>query len=382
MKSNERSGWLFKLDRSNLTVLSIVLCSLLAPRAVLAQSGLPGTVVKETVHSRSLEGNLLGDSPDRAVSVYLPPGYQNNASRYLVVYLLNGWGDTDRTWIEGDWANVPKIMDRLISSGKIRDIIVVMPDGSNRYGGSFYTNSVTTGNWEDFVTYDLVVFIDGKYRTLSRPGSRGIAGHSSGGHGALKLAMKHPDLYGAVYGISPCCMEWGNDVSLTNGAWEKTLGFGTLDDFAEARKALDQAGTGDDFYTLFFPVVFVALSASWSPNPDRPLFFVDFPVEGHGSARKPLTLTQAAWSANMPVAMLGQYRSNLARLVGIAFDVGLQDESQDIVTGARDFSRMLTRNGIHHEFEEYEGTHGDKVGQRLETKVLPFFSRVLEQREH
>jgi S-formylglutathione hydrolase FrmB len=190
--------------------------------------------------------------------------------------------------------------------------------------------------------------------------------------------MKHPDLYGAVYGMSPCCMEWGNDVSLSNQVWDKTLGFRTLDDFAAARKALDHIGTGEDFHTLFFPIVFVALSASWSPNPDRTPFFVDYPVEGRGRDRKVVEMRRAEWSANMPVAMLGQYRSNLAGLAGIAFDVGLQDESQDIVRGARDFSHALTRNGIHHEFEEYEGAHGNKVSERLETKVLPFFSGVLD----
>jgi S-formylglutathione hydrolase len=362
----------------NFVVLNALAWILILAGRVLAQSAQTGTVVTETVLSPSLEGNLLGDSTERAVSIYLPPGYQKGPSRYPVVYLLNGWGDTNKSWIEGDWANVPRIMDRLISYGKVREMIVVMPDGSNKYGGSYYTNSIATGNWEDFVTQDLVRFIDGKYRTLSRPGSRAITGHSSGGHGALKLAMKHPDLYGAVYGMSPCCMEWGNDVSLSNQVWDKTLGFRTLDDFAAARKALDHIGTGEDFHTLFFPIVFVALSASWSPNPDRTPFFVNYPVEGRGRDRKVVEMRRAEWSANMPVAMLGQYRSNLARLAGIAFDVGLQDESQDIVRGARDFSHALTRNDIHHEFEEYEGTHGNKVGDRLETKVLPFFSGVLD----
>jgi hypothetical protein len=101
-------------------------------------------------------------------------------------------------------------------------------------------------------------------------------------------------------------------------------------------------------------------------------------VEDSGGARKPLIMQQARWSANMPVPMLSQYRSNLARLHAIALDVGRQDENVDIQLGARDFDAGLTGNHISHQFEEYDGTHMSKIGERLETKVFPFFSRALE----
>jgi S-formylglutathione hydrolase len=83
-----------------------------------------------------------------------------------------------------------------------------MPDGSNAFGNSMWTNSVTTGNWEDYIALDLVEYIDKKYRTDARSASRGIAGHSSGGYGAIKLAMKHPQVFGAVYALSACCLGW------------------------------------------------------------------------------------------------------------------------------------------------------------------------------
>ena len=98
-----------------------------------------------------------------------------------------------------------------------------MPDASNRYGGSFFTNSVTTGNWEDFIVRDLVAFVDGRYRTLRRPASRAIAGHSMGGYAAIKLAMKHPDVFGSVYSLSACCLDWGGDLSPDNAAWKTTV---------------------------------------------------------------------------------------------------------------------------------------------------------------
>jgi len=77
-------------------------------------------------------------------------------------------------------------------------MIVVMPNGNNALGGSFYTNSATTGNWDDFIANELVAYIDKKYRTLPRPESRGLAGHSMGGYGTFAVGMRHAgDVYGA-----------------------------------------------------------------------------------------------------------------------------------------------------------------------------------------
>ena len=209
------------------------------------------------------------------------------------------------------------MMDRLIVAGKIQKMIVVMPDASNKLGGAFYTNSVAAGNWEDFITRDLVSYIDSRYRTIRRASSRGIAGHSMGGYGAIKLAMKHPNIYGAVYGLSACCMEWGGEISAANPAWDKTVGFKTLDDVAAAQNYIVESGFNfkdPEVPRAFVSLVLVALSAAWSPDPERPPFYADLLVEGSGDARKVSEVQQARWSANMPVAMLDQYRSNLARL--------------------------------------------------------------------
>jgi S-formylglutathione hydrolase FrmB len=76
--------------------------------------------------------------------------------------------------------------------------------------------------------------------------------------------------------------------------------------------------------------------------------------------------------------MLGQYRSNLARLRGIAFDIGTQDFNPALLVHAHDLDAALTSNGIPHEFEEFTGTHTDQLAERVENKLLPFFSRVLQ----
>jgi S-formylglutathione hydrolase FrmB len=349
---------------------ALIITSTLRPSEGAAQGAAKSSLIQIKIHSSALEGNLLRDSADRNVAIYLPPGYARGAMRYSVIYLLHGYQSTNKDWTDSDSANVPKILDSLIVAGKIRPMIVVMPDGSNKFAGSFYTNSVATGNWEDFVTQDLVKYVDANYRTAARPSSRGIAGHSMGGYGALRLAMKHPDIYGAVYSLSACCMEWGDDLSLANPAWDKTLEFRSMDDFTAANKSSEPAA--------FFSMVFVALGAAWSPDPQRPPFYTDFPVDGRNGSRKPVEAQQARWSANMIVPMMSQYRSNLARLKGIAFDVGTQDEFAHIVAGARDFDKLLSANGINHEFSEYEGDHMNRIGERIESKVLPFFSSCLD----
>ncbi|MDQ3131697.1 MAG: esterase family protein, partial [Acidobacteriota bacterium] len=133
--------------------------------AVVSVSAQGGKIINDEMHAVSLEGNLIGGSPKRSVLVYLPPNYDKQSEiRYPVVYLLHGFsGPANKTWIienEGLRMNIGTMMDKLIAAQKVRPMILVMPDGRNKFGGSFYTNSITTGNWEDFMTRDLVSFID------------------------------------------------------------------------------------------------------------------------------------------------------------------------------------------------------------------------------
>lgn len=332
---------------------------------VVAQpsSAQSGVIKNDELHFVSIEGNLVGDSPKRSILVYLPPGYERQKKmRYPVVYLLhgfNGFGVGNKGWIrEGGNFNVETI-SRLITEMKISPMIVVMPDGSNRYGGSFYTNSITTGNWEDYLVRDLVAFIDKNYRTLARAESRGIAGHSMGGYGALKIAMKHPDVFGAVYGTSSCCLTYMPPAVNS----QSLIAAGKLASFEEADKAP-------------FPVrVSFAFAAAWSPNPMKPPFFSEYPVSENRDDSEQSAAVLARWQANIPTYMADQFVTNLQRLRGIAFDAGTQEPS--IQNSNRQFAEALKRNRIEHTFEVFEGGHTDKARERIETRMLPFFSRTL-----
>src|SRR6476659_4087235 len=191
-----------------------------------ATAATTGKLVEIKVPAPSLKGNLLGDPTEQSVAVYLPPSYETSpAKRYPTLYLLHGFLSTNKAWTTNGYQgmSLQTLMDEMIKRGITRELIVVAPNGWNAYKGAFYTNSVVNGNWEDYFYHDLVQTIDERYRTIARPESRGIAGHSMGGYGAVSLAMKHPDVFSVVYALSPCCLGFEGDFASENPAWLSTL---------------------------------------------------------------------------------------------------------------------------------------------------------------
>src|SRR5579862_3095559 len=153
-----------------------------------AQTG--SEVVDITVHSPALEHNLLGDPADQKTAIYLPAAYRSEPTRHFAtIYFLHGFADTP---VHRVAEILQSYLDKLIAKGTIEPMIVVATNGLNRYFGSFYTNSVVTGNWEDYIVRDVVGYVDAHYRTIPAPESRGIGGQSMGGYGALMLGFKHP----------------------------------------------------------------------------------------------------------------------------------------------------------------------------------------------
>src|SRR6478736_553256 len=168
------------------------------------QGAKPVKVEHIKVHGASLEGNLEGDAVDRDVIVFLPPSYQKDKKhRYPVVYALHGYSIGAEQWSHE--IHVPQTIEGAFALGS-REMIVVLPDSKTIYNGSMYSSSVTTGDFEKFVSSDVVSYIDAHYRTIPARTSRGLVGHSMGGYGASRIGMKHPDVFGALYIMSPCCL--------------------------------------------------------------------------------------------------------------------------------------------------------------------------------
>ena len=326
-----------------------------------------GRVVTESVHGTSLEQTVTGESADRSVTIYLPPNYDQSRKRYPVVYLLHGIGGTDVEWVESQepWQSIQSLMDSGIAAGLLQEMIIVMPNEHTKRFGSFYANSSVTGRWEDFTTRELVAHVDRKYRTLADPASRGIAGHSMGGYGALRLGMKHPQIYSVVYGLNPALIGWGGDLTALNPA------------YIEATKAKSY----DEIRPPNYAAGIVTVAQAFSPNPQRPPFYVDLPYQEANGSAVPAEPAFSAWEANFIENMVPEYRANLQRLRGLRFDSAYADEFQFIPPNSRALSLKLTTYGIDHVFEEYNGDHRNRLWGpmgRIYTEVLPYFSRLLD----
>ena len=311
----------------------------------------PARVEHIKIHGKALEGNLEGDAVDRDAVVILPPSYGSEPSRrYPVVYALHGYSIGAEQWTHE--IHVPQTIEGAFAKGA-KEMIVVLPDAKTVHNGSMYSNSITTGNFEDYVAYDVVAYMDAHYRTIADRNSRGLVGHSMGGYGASRIGMKHPDVFGSLYIMSPCCMS--------------ARGAGPANPEAEA--ALAAVKTPADSEKLPFGLrAQLASAAAWSPDPKKPPLYLDLPVGADRDA------VLAKWAANAPLAFVDQYVQNLRQYRAIAIDVGDQD---GLRVDAGKLHDILDSYGIQNSFEIYPGTHTSNVAFRFQDHVMPFFSRTL-----
>jgi S-formylglutathione hydrolase FrmB len=341
----------------------------------VAKQKVVGKLFEVKVTSPSLKGNLLGDPVEQTIAVYLPPSYETSPKkRYPVVYLLHGYGGSSRTWTTDEpySFNVPPLMDALIAVGQTREMIVVAPSANNSYHGSFYANSTVTGNWEDYIFRDVVAYIDANYRTLARASSRGIAGHSMGGYGAVAIGMKHADVFSAIYAHAPCCLglsDTEEELKNPSPLW-KLIGSYTSREHLTANFDSDEN---------LYANLFVAMSAAFSPNAVRKPFYADFPFDVRDEKLQLNEAVNTKWKSKTPIYLIDDYKQNLLSLRGFVFEFGAKEVFESIRTTTPRFSKALAERGIPHRFEVYEGgTHESKVKERLEKHVFPFFSEKLD----
>jgi enterochelin esterase-like enzyme len=308
----------------------------------------PANVNVVTVHGKSLEGNLEGDPADIKVIVALPPSYgKDTKKRYPVVYFLHGY-----------FFNVDQI-DGLAHFGdavsdeakKGHEFILVAPDGGRtKWAGSMWSSSPTIGDWEGFVSKDLVAYIDKNYRTLAKPASRGLGGHSMGGYGTWRIAMKHPGIFGAAYGMSACCMS-----ARTTNAGDAKIEKMTPEEAAKA-------GFGER--------AAIASAAGWASNPTKPPFFYDW-LTKDGVAQPEVV---AQWAANAPLAMLSQYVQNLKTYQALGIEIGTKD---GLIGDNRKLNALFDQYGLKHDYAEFDGGHAELFAQRVRVGLIPFMEKNL-----
>ncbi len=313
----------------------------------------PVAVDRIKIHGAALAGNLEGNAVDREALVFLPPSYATDkARRYAVVYALHGYSIGAEQWSKE--IHVPQTIEGAFAK-QSKEMIVVLPDSKTVHNGSMYSSSVTTGDFEQYVARDVVSYIDAHYRTIPKRTSRGLVGHSMGGYGASRIGMKHSDVFGSLYIMSPCCLS-PRGVRAGN---------------PESEKALEAVKAPADSASLPFGLRAQLASASaWSPNPKNPPLYLDLPVK-NGEVQPDVV---ARWTANAPLAFVHQYIGNLKQYRAIALDVGDQD---GLRADTAKLHEVLDTYDIANSFEVYSGTHTSAVAVRFQNYVMPFFSKNL-----
>ncbi len=307
----------------------LIFCVIPSPFSVRAQ----GTVEVDSFYSESLQQM-------RRVSIYLPEGYDDHPElTYPAVYFLHGFG-SDHLGYSGMYSS----LDIMMASGEIMKMIVVKPGGDCQpYGGSFYTNSILNGKHEDYVARDLVNYVDSSFRTKPIREYRAISGHSMGGYGTMKMAMKHSEMFSS-------CAAHSGPIDFEN----------LMSSFLRQLVVWENAGRNFDPDNGSLTHMMFAMAAAFSPDLGNPPYLVDLPIDREGDV---VDSVFTRWLQHDPYSMIDLYSSSL-RDLNIYFDCGVWDELF-LYSHAVDFSERLTQSGISHIFESYSGDHTSKIYERL-----------------
>jgi S-formylglutathione hydrolase FrmB len=309
------------------------------------------STVVEIVESRALAGNPLGDPTARRTAVWLPPSYALMADRrYPVVYWLSGYAGTGEQLFSGTpWQpGLGDRLDRLAASGAMGEAIVVAPDCFTRWGGAQYLDSPALGSYETHVVREVIPTIDARFRTIAARDARAVGGKSSGGFGALVLAMRHPDLFAAVAShAGDMYFELSALPDLPVAA--RTLRrHGGVAGFLRHFEATDKKD-GVDFTTIMV----LAEAGAYSPDAGRE-HGIALPFDLETGELDPIVWQH--WKAWDPVEMLATHAEALRQMKLIFVDAGTRDE-HNLDLGARIFVRRLQALGIACEHQEFDDGH-------------------------
>jgi len=327
-----------------------------------------GCIVIDTFESTCLKNNPLKDPFIRNLIIYLPPDYVRSKQDYPVLFLLSGFSGKGIMFLnqEAFSESIDERLNRLIQTNRIEPMIVVMPDCFTYYGGSQYRNSHATGNYETYLVNELVPYVKKNYRVKDNRSHWAIAGKSSGGYGALTIAMRHCD----IFGILAC------------HSGDMGFEYCYQPDFPQTMIEIEKQGGilefMQKFYTLpkkdsnsFLALNIIAMAAAYSSNKKICPHFIDFPFDlKTGELRSDVW---QKWLNCDPIHMLNSYE-NAVRQLKIFIDCGIKDEYR-LYAGSRIFSAKLKKYNIDHVYEEFNDTHM-KINYRYD-RSLEFISESM-----
>ncbi len=366
--------------------------------AVKRFTGPVGRVVRLEYDSRILADNPLGDPTCRQFGVWLPPQYDQGAGRgrgrrFPVLFDLAGFTSSGlaRTAWRAFNENVPERAARLVHDRKLDPCIIVFPDCFTALGGNQYVNSSAIGRYADYLTRELIPFVDREFRTKAAREHRGCYGKSSGGYGAMIHGMKYARYWGAIASHSGDAYfdfiygaDWPGTLDELARYRHPRLADGKVDmrrfpadvppghDDGRVRRFLERIAkrenpAGREVHCLMN----LAMAATYDPDPDAPNGFL-LPFDLDTGERIPARWR--AWLRHDPVRLAGRYAHNLKKLRGVFIDCGWRDQYR-IHYGSRQLSKQLHAHGVPHRYEEFDGTHSG-IDFRLDSS-LPFLARAL-----
>ena len=332
---------------------------------------LEGWLDQLTVRSELLELNPLGDPAVRPLYVYRPLTTSTDSERLPSIYMLQGFGGRLEEWLAPTSSRPTTIerLDAMFSAGECRAALIVFVDAHTAWGGSQFLNSTSTGRYLDYLCDEVVPFIDARYPTLRAREHRGLSGKSSGGYGALAVSMLRPELFGALAShagdaLFECCYQRLFPVA---ARLLRTQFGGSLDAFEE--RAQDP-----DFDWRQCAALFAAYgtACAYTPDPNRPGKAL-IPFDSVG---RPIKEIWSRWLAQDPIRMADSHVESLASMRAIYLDAGRQDEFF-LDLGATALSDELTRLGVAHSIELFDGNH-DGVDERIPAAICRL-ARALSQ---
>lgn len=336
------------------------------------------------IDCNSLRNAMFTIETIKELVIYVPPNYTTSNKAYPVIYYLPGFNSPLKEFVDGSYEGfkLKDDLDELIVNNSIKEMIVVMCDGNNFFGGNFYTNSILLGNNEGYIVKDVVSYVDSNFRTIPKSSSRGISGNSMGGYGALTIAMKFPDIFGHCYVMSPGAFD-------QQGMYEMNI-FNSSTSLTRLNELVTDVNTKplnrrmdyllhkmDSLYekdrSSYFTAFTIAYGVAFCADTTLNFPFIQFPNQ----QAKPDNLdleTFISWQSGFGnwQNKVEMNNSKLLVLESLALDCGIHDGW--ITEGTMFILNQLIEKGIPVDAFLYDGGHTDKLHIRLKKHLFPYFS--------
>ena len=307
-----------------------------------------GTTICHQLSSLALKDNYWNDPHIRDLWVHLPHGFLVEQT-YPLLIILPAFAGTGEGLLARSLTDVALThrIDSWIAKEICPPFITVFPDVMTYLGGSQFVDSPAIGNYAQYITQDVISFVQERYPISNIA----VMGHSSGGYGAIKLAMQHPNLFCAV------------------ACHAGDMGFSSAysSDLLPALLAIHQAGSPRAFLSAFWnkrhfsgadfsAFNILCMSAAYAPNPNNSEFPADLPFDYHKGIIDFESFQ--TWTQHDPLVLIQEEtnRRGLSSLNSLYIECGNQDEYL-LQFGARRFVEKLSHHNIEHIYAEFEGGH-------------------------